>query len=118
MGEIGWESGIFQSPGRPDAHIIEVLTEQASPAYRAYLRRHGVSYIFAGEKSLDCKIACEKLYRMFGIQTMLICGGGGINWTFLQQGMVDELSLLLAPAADGDPDSVTVFEQSPFLSKS
>ena len=55
---------------------------------------------------------------MFGIQTMLICGGGGINWTFLQQGMVDELSLLLAPAADGDPDSVTVFEQSPFLSKS
>ncbi|MGI5906587.1 MAG: dihydrofolate reductase family protein [Candidatus Pararuminococcus gallinarum] len=118
LGEIGWESGTFQSPGRPDAHIIEVLTEQASPAYRAYLRRHGVSYIFAGEKSLDCKIACEKLYRMFGIQTMLICGGGGINWTFLQQGMVDELSLLLAPAADGDPDSVTVFEQSPFLSKS
>ena len=26
LGEIGWESGTFQSPGRPDAHIIEVLT--------------------------------------------------------------------------------------------
>lgn len=24
---------------------------------------------------------------------MLICGGGTINWTFLQQGAVDELSL-------------------------
>ena len=118
LGEIGWESGTFQKPGRPDAHIIEVLTEQAPASYRAYLRTHGISYILAGKDSLDCKIACEKLYRLFGIQTLLICGGGTINWTFLQQGLVDEISLLLAPAADGSPDSVSVFEQSPYLSAS
>lgn len=45
----------------------------------------------------------------------VICGGGTINWTFLQQGAVDELSLLIAPAADGNPDSVTVFEKSALL---
>lgn len=28
---------------------------------------------------------------------------------------MDELSLLIAPAADGAPDSVTVFERSEFL---
>lgn len=28
---------------------------------------------------------------------------------------MDELSLLIAPVADGDPDSVTVFEKSPLL---
>lgn len=33
----------------------------------------------------------------------------------MQEGVVDELSLMLAPAADGDPHSVTIFEQSPFL---
>lgn len=38
-----------------------------------------------------------------------------INWTFLQQGVVDELSLVIAPVADGDPDSVTVFEKSGLL---
>ena len=27
LGEIGWESGTFCKPGRPDAHVIEVLTE-------------------------------------------------------------------------------------------
>ena len=64
---------------------------------------------------LDSKIAVEKLYRLFGIDTLLICGGGTINWTFLQQGAVDELSLLIAPAADGNPDSVTVFEKSALL---
>ena len=27
-GEIGWESGTFQKSGRPDAHVIEILTEK------------------------------------------------------------------------------------------
>lgn len=38
-----------------------------------------------------------------------------VNWTFIQQGVVDELSLILAPAADGDPSSPTVFEKSELL---
>ena len=118
QGEIGWESGTFRKAGRPDAHVIEVLTEQTPAAYRAYLRKQGISYILAGSKLLDSKLAVEKLYQLFGIDTLLICGGGTINWTFLQQGVVDELSLLLAPAADGNPDSVTVFERSPLLSSS
>lgn len=53
----------------------------------------------------------ERPYQLFGIGTLLICGGGTINWTFLQQSAVDELSLLIAPIADGNPDSVTVFEK-------
>ena len=118
QGEIGWESGTFRKAGRPDAHVIEVLTEQTPAAYRAYLRKQGISYILAGSKLLDSKLAVEKLYQLFGIDTLLICGGGTINWTFLQQGVVDELSLLLAPAADGNLDSVTVFERSPLLSSS
>lgn len=115
QGEIGWESGTFRKDGRPDAHVIEVLTERTAPAYRAYLRKCGVSYILAGSEMLDSKMAAEKLYRLFGIDTLLICGGGTVNWTFLQQGTVDELSLLIAPVADGNPDSVTVFEKSDFL---
>lgn len=114
-GEIGWESGIFQKPGRPDAHVIEILTEKTPVEYRAYLREKGVSYIIAGNISLDCKVATKKLKRLFMIDTILICGGGTVNWTFIQQGVVDELSLLLAPAADGDPSPPTVFEKSELL---
>lgn len=110
-GEVGWESGTFQKAGRPDAHVIEVLTESTPVEYRAYLRKQGVSYIIAGTDTLDCKIAVEKLYSLFGIKSVLICGGGVVNWSFLQSGVVDELSLVLAPAADGNRDSVTVFEK-------
>ena len=118
LGEIGWESGTFCKPGKPDAHVIEVLTEKTPLAYRSYLRQKGVSYILAGEDILDCRMAAEKLYDIFGIETMLICGGGTINWTFLQQGVLDELSLLLAPVTDGSPDTVTVFEKTPSLPES
>ena len=38
-----------------------------------------------------------------------------MNWSFMQQGVVDELSLLLAPAADGSLTTPAVFEQSEFL---
>lgn len=114
-GEIGWESGTFRKAGRPDAHVIEILTEHTPAAYRGYLIKKGISYILAGKETLDAKVASEKLYRYFGIDTMLICGGGTVNWTFLQQGCIDELSLILAPVADGNPDTVTVFEKSKFL---
>lgn len=116
MGEIGWESGTFRKPGRPDSHVIEILTENTPLAYRAYLREKGVSYVIAGTDILDCKIAISKLKRLFRIDTVLICGGGTVNWTFIQQGVVDELSLLLAPVADGDSKTPTVFEKSELLS--
>lgn len=117
-GEIGWTSSIFKRSGCPDAHVIEVATDSTSKAYLGYLREHGISYILAGKKELDCRLAAEKLYDLFGIETVLICGGGMINWTFMQQGMVDELSLLLTPAADGEPDTPSVFEAGAFLKTS
>jgi len=36
-GEIAWESATYRHAGRADAHVIEILTEASSPAYRDYL---------------------------------------------------------------------------------
>lgn len=109
-GEIGWESGTFAMPGRPKAHVIEILTENTPLAYRAYLRARKVSYILAGKDVLDCRLAEEKLYRLFGIRRLLICGGGIVNGSFLKAQVVDELSLLLAPVCDTEPGP-SVFER-------
>lgn len=111
LGEIAWESGTYKRAGRSDSHIIEILIEKTSPQYRAYLRKKGVSYIIAGKDTLDCRLAAQKLKELFKINKMLICGGGTVNWSFLSQGVVDELSLLLSPVADGDPNTPTVFER-------
>lgn len=52
-------------------------------SYRAYLRKRGVSYILAGKTKLDCEMVMEKLYQLFHIEKLLICGGGTADWTFL-----------------------------------
>lgn len=115
-GELGWESGRFSNKGRAEAHVIEILTEAAPLSYRAYLRKRGVSYILAGKTELDCKVAMEKLYRLFHIKKLLICGGGVVDWTFLHAGMVDELSVVLSPVTDGSCGGAAVFTQIPGVS--
>ena len=45
----------------------------------------------------------------------MIAGGGYTNWSFLQAGCVDELSLVIAPLADGNTTSVSIFERADFL---
>lgn len=116
-GRIGWKENTLHYAERPAAHIIEVLTEKASNAYRDFLRRLNVSYIIAGKEQLDCRLAAEKLKRLFGIRTLMVSGGGFINWSFLSAGLIDELSLVIAPVADGENNTVTLFEQSDYLPK-
>ncbi len=116
-GEIGWESGRFCNKGRTEAHVIEILTKATSASYKAYLRKHGVSYLIAGENKLDCKVAMEKLYKLFHIEKVLICGGGLVNWSFLQAGMMDELSLFLAPVTDGSRGTASLFAHGAMAEK-
>lgn len=49
------------------------------------------------------------MQQLFGIEKLLICGGGIADWTFLRAGMVDELSLVLAPMTEGSSGTASVF---------
>ena len=116
-GNLKWDSGYAVQPGRPKAHVIEVLTENVSDDYLALLRKKGVSYIFAGKETLDMGIVLQKLKRLFQIDTLMIAGGGIVNWSFLEAGCIDELSLILSPLADGRTDTATLFDRSAYQKK-
>lgn len=104
------------SPVRyPKAHVIETLTEQVPEDYLAYLRQRGVSYVVAGKEQLDCARLLHELKTRFGIERLMIAGGGYVNGSFLQAGMIDEVSIVLAPVADGNTRSVSAFENHDFL---
>lgn len=100
-GVLKWSSNVLAKKGRPAAHIIEALTERAAPSYLCYLRRLGISYVFAGKARLDCALLLQKLRAYFDIRRLMLAGGGTMNWSFLQEGLIDELSLVIAPVADG-----------------
>ena len=103
-GRLGWKTPMIvdDDPGYGDAHIIEVLLESTDKRYLAYLRRIGVSYIFAGKETMDLPLALEKLYSLFGIQKMLLEGGSILNGAFLEADVIDELSLVYVPLIAGE----------------
>ena len=47
----------------------------------------------------------------------MLGGGGVLNWSFLQAGMCDEISIVAA-AADGSPDTPPVFRAAEGISES
>ena len=91
------------------------MTEGVSNDYLAYLRSLDISYVIAGKERLDCKLLLEKLKSLFGIEKLMISGGGLTNWSFIQENLIDELSLVIAPVADGSRESASVFEKADFL---
>jgi riboflavin biosynthesis pyrimidine reductase len=91
--------------------LVAVLTEAASDDHLAELRRDGISYLFAGKTELDLPLALERLSADFGIRRLLLEGGGGINGSFLVAGLIDEISLLILPVADGTTPAPTLFDR-------
>lgn len=90
--------------------VIVAISETVSDAHLNALRVSGVSYLFCGRESLNLPLLLGKLREAFGIRRLLVEGGGGINGSFLEAGLVDELSLLVAPAVDGARGIQAVFD--------
>ena len=107
-GELAFE-GTTSEYGGVSSHIIEILTDAASNAYKDFLRKKGISYIIAGETQIDYEVMLDKLYNKFGIERMMVGGGGTLNWSFLQNNLVDEISMIMAPIANADPDGHRFF---------
>jgi riboflavin biosynthesis pyrimidine reductase len=106
-GKIAWRrSDIGGDP------IVAVLTEQVSDAHLAGLRRDGVSYIFAGAREVDLRLALEILNRELGIERLLIEGGGRSNGSFLRAGLIDEIGLAICPVVDGARGVPQVFDSN------
>lgn len=107
-GKLGWKSHTLNYQDTT-AEVIEVLGAQASNAYKDFLRKLGISYVIAGNDTLDYELLLSKLKKLFGIEMLMLGGGGVLNWSFIQAGYCDELSMVMAPAADGSTKTQTLF---------
>lgn len=87
-----------------------LLSEQAPAEYLDYLRGLGFSYIVTGADKIDLPRAMEILHDEFGVERLAVLGGGRINGGFLTAGLIDELSLLLAPGIDGRSGQPALFD--------
>ncbi len=111
-GKLWWNSRAISDTdeGYNGAHIIEVLTQNVSDDFLAHLKSRGVSYLFGGKAELDLELVVQKLKKLFGIETLLLEGGGIINGSFLQKELIDELSLVVVPEAECSDKAVPLFQ--------
>lgn len=90
--------------------LIVVTREDAPRAYLDQLREKQVDFIQAGRGGqIDLHAALEALYDR-GFRRIGLSGGGGINGAFLRAGLVDEISLVIAPLAVGGRTTPTLFD--------
>jgi 2,5-diamino-6-(ribosylamino)-4(3H)-pyrimidinone 5'-phosphate reductase len=104
-GRLAWESNDIDGD-----HVVAILSEGVSDEYLAFLRERAVSYVLAGARDVDLAVALEKIGALFGVRTLMLEGGGRINGGMLRAGLVDEVSLLVAPVADGRIGTPALFD--------
>jgi riboflavin biosynthesis pyrimidine reductase len=91
-------------------HLITVLTEKVSDGYLQSLHAKGISYIFGGKDNVDFVKVMEKLSNLFFIKRLLLEGGGVVNGSVLDAGLVDEVSILQYPLIDGTFGTPSIFD--------
>lgn len=101
---------LYEDDKADGENIIAVLSEQVSQEYLEHLRAMGISYLFAGPNGDDMKLALETLRVEFGIERLILEGGGIINGAFLKAKLIDELSLMIYPGIDGLAGMATIFD--------
>ena len=104
-GRLAWESGDIDGD-----HVVAILSERVSDDYLAFLRGRGVSYLLAGAREVELPLALEKIGARFGVRTLMLEGGGRINGGMMRAGLIDEVSLLIAPVADGRMGTPALFD--------
>ncbi len=105
-GQLPWNTGFL-----PDGeHVVSLLSNKVSDDYLAHLQSKGVSYLFCGDDEIDLAVALGKLAKQFKLKKLMLEGGGKINGSFLRARLIDEISHITVPIADGGTGVSTFFD--------
>ncbi|AIJ14541.1 MULTISPECIES: dihydrofolate reductase family protein [Streptomyces] len=86
----------------------KVLLTTDDGARRARALGIGADVVSLGA-DLDWRAALEYLHDRRGVRRLMVEGGGTVHTQLLQQGLADELQLVLAPLFVGDPAAPRLF---------
>lgn len=105
---------VFDGRGRMDwgqtDGLVVVTRENVDTTYIDQLESKNITYVQAGSgEHIDLGKALEMLYE-FGFRRLGLSGGGSINGAFLREGLIDEISIVLAPLAIGGKKTPTIFD--------
>ena len=104
-GKLQWGENEF------DGQALLIITDEKCPkAYHDRLTEQGISWIATGKNGLNLARAMELLAEEFGVERLAVTGGGHMNGAFLEAGLLDEVSFMVAPGIDGRAGMAAVFD--------
>lgn len=89
---------------------MEVVTEGVADDYLAYLQSIDVSYVFGGKTDIDLARVVQILADELGAKRLIVEGGPHVSGSFVNAGLVDEVSVLVLPLVDGRGEHPASFE--------
>lgn len=101
---------LWPDQSRESNPLLIITTENVSPEYLDYLDAKHISWIATGKEKIDLKRATEILFNEFSVDRMAVVGGGRINASFLEAGLLDEVSILIGAGIDGRKGMSAVFD--------
>lgn len=104
-GHLQWQSN--EADGHP---LLCILSEDVSEEHLQTLRELGISWVSTGKGKINLPRAMQLVYKHFGIKRIAVVGGGHICGGFLADGLVDEVSIMIAPGIDGRKGQISVFD--------
>ncbi|MGY5151152.1 MAG: 2,5-diamino-6-(ribosylamino)-4(3H)-pyrimidinone 5'-phosphate reductase [Candidatus Nitrosopumilus sp. bin_6a] len=116
-GEISSKSKILQTSKK--VPTIIATSKQITKSNLQKLREFPVEVIITGEKSVNIKSLLKKLAQK-NIKTILVEGGGTVNWEFVKQNIFDELIITISPFLIGGKNAISFVQGDGFdkISKS
>lgn len=100
----------FQDDEVAGDHVVLLVTQRVRNDYLAHLQAAGVSYLFCGNKEVNLHVALRNLASAFNLRKLMLHGGGKFNGAMLKAGLVDEISHVTVPVADGGVGISTFFD--------
>lgn len=113
-GKCNWNTNKVTYGGKT-ALVLMVLTKKVPKSYLAHLKALDIAYIIAGENDLNLELALSKLKQLFNVDNFVLCGGAIINGAFHKAGLLDELSLVVAPYIEGNHEEKGYAELNEFI---
>ena len=104
QGTISINSKILQTCNK--VPTIIAVSKRISKANLQKLKRFPVEIIMTGENSVNIKSLMSNLSKR-KINTVLVEGGGTINWQFIQNNLFDEILITITPFIIGGIDAIT-----------